>query len=71
MFLAATTAGVATAVGSLVIFAAVTIGTIVGLTLTATRGGYEIRGQWLERWGNIFTALVLVIIGLFVLTGTI
>ena len=71
VFLAATTAGVATAVGSLVIFAAVTIGTIVGLTLTATRGGYEIRGQWLERWGNIFTALVLVIIGLFVLTGTI
>ena len=36
VFLAATTAGVATAVGSLVIFAAVTIGTIVGLTLAAT-----------------------------------
>ncbi len=71
VFLAATTAGVATAVGSLLIFAAVTIGTIVGLTLAATRGGYEIRGQWLEQWGNVFTALVLVIIGLLVLTGTI
>ena len=71
VFLAATTAGVATAVGSVVIFAAVTIGTIVGLTLAATRAGYEIRGQWLERWGNVFTALVLVIIGLLVLTGTI
>jgi len=71
VFLAATAAGVATAIGSLAIFAAVTIGTIVGLTLAATRGGYEIRGQWLERWGNIFTALVLVIIGLLVLTGTI
>jgi nickel/cobalt transporter (NicO) family protein len=71
VFLAATTAGVATAVGSLVIFGAVTIATIVGLTLAATRGGYEIRGQWLERWGNVFTALVLVIIGLLVLTGTI
>ncbi len=71
VFLAAATAGVATAVGSLVIFAAVTIGTIVGLTLAATRGGYEIRGQWLEQWGNVFTALVLVIIGLLVLTGTI
>lgn len=71
VFLAATTAGVATAIGSLVIFAAVTIGTIVGLTLAATRGGYEIRGQWLERWGNIFTALVLVIIGALVLSGTI
>jgi hypothetical protein len=43
----------------------------VGLTLTATRGGYEIRGQRLERWGNAFTALVLVIIGLLVLTSTI
>lgn len=71
VFLAATTAGIATAIGSLVIFAAVTIGTIVGLTVAATRGGYEIRGQWLERWGNVFTALVLVVIGLLVLTGTI
>lgn len=71
VFLAATTAGVATAVGSLVVFAAVTIGTIVGLTLTAARGGYQIRGQWLERWGNVFTALVLVMIGALVLTGTI
>jgi putative Mn2+ efflux pump MntP len=48
---------------------AVTIGTIVGFTLAATRGGYEIRGQWLEQWGKAFTALVLVIIGLLVLTG--
>jgi nickel/cobalt transporter (NicO) family protein len=71
VFLAATAVGVGTAIGSLVIFAAVTITTIVGLTLAATRGGYEIRGQWLERWGNVFTALVLVIIGLLVLTGTI
>ena len=71
VFLAATTAGVATAIGSLVIFAAVTIGTIVGLTLTATRGGYEIHGQWLEQWGNAFTALVLIIIGLLVLTSVI
>jgi nickel/cobalt exporter len=71
VFLAATTAGVATAVGSLVIFAAVTIGTIVGLTLAAARGGYEIQGQWLERWGNVFTALVLVVIGALVLVGVI
>jgi nickel/cobalt transporter (NicO) family protein len=71
VFLAATTAGVATAVGSLVIFAAVTIGTIVGLTLTATKGGYQIRGQWLERWGNSITAATLIAIGLLVLTGAI
>jgi threonine/homoserine/homoserine lactone efflux protein len=71
VFLAATAAGAATAVGSLAIFAAVTIGTIVGLTLAAARGGYEIRGEWLERWGNVFTALVLIGIGALVLTGTI
>ena len=70
-FLAATTAGAATAIGSLAIFAVVTIGTIVGLTLTAARGGYQIRGQWLERWGNAITALVLVVIGALVLTGAI
>ena len=56
VFLAATAAGLVTAVGSLIIFAAVTIGTIVGLTLLACFGGYQIRGQWLERWGNVFTA---------------
>jgi nickel/cobalt transporter (NicO) family protein len=71
VFLAAATAGVATAIGSLVIFAAVTIGTIVGLTLAATRGGYQIRGQWLDRWGNAVTALVLLVIGVLVLTHTI
>jgi nickel/cobalt transporter (NicO) family protein len=71
VFLAAATAGAATAIGSLVVFAAVTIGTIVGLTLTATRGGYEIRGQWLDRWGNAFTAVVLIAIGALVLVGAI
>ena len=71
VFLAATTAGVATAVGSVAIFAAVTIGTIVGLTLAAARGGYQIQGEWLERWGNVFTAVVLVTIGVLVLLGTI
>jgi hypothetical protein len=71
VFLAAATVSVATAIGSLAIFAAVTIGTIVGLTLAAARGGYEIRGVWLERWGNVFTAMVLVVIGGLVLTGVI
>ena len=71
VFLAATTAGVATAVGSVVVFAAVTIATIVGLTLGAARGGYQIHGEWLERWGNVFTAAALAIIGLLVLLGII
>ena len=71
VFLAATTAGVATAVGSVVVFAAVTIGTIMGLTLAAARGGYRVKGDWLERWGNLVTAAVLVAIGVLVLLGLI
>jgi nickel/cobalt exporter len=71
VFLAATTAGATTAIGSLLIFAVVTIATIVGLTLLACRGGYQIQGQWLERWGNAFTALVLITIGGLVLAGLI
>jgi nickel/cobalt exporter len=71
VFLSAAAVGVVTAIGSVVIFAAVTIGTIVGLTLTATRGGYQIRGQWLDRWGNAITAIVLLLIGALVLTGAI
>ena len=71
VFLAATTAGVATAVGSVVIFGAVTIGTIVGLTLGAAKGGYRIRGEWLDRWGNAVTALSLIAIGALVITGII
>jgi nickel/cobalt transporter (NicO) family protein len=71
VFLAATAAGVATAVGSVVIFAAATIGTIVGLTLAAAKGGYQIKGDWLERWGNVITAAVLLVIGVLVLFGVI
>jgi nickel/cobalt exporter len=71
VFLAATTAGVGAAIASLVAFAAVTVTTIVALTLMATIGGYGLRSQWLERWGNAFTALVLVVVGTLVLTGTI
>jgi nickel/cobalt exporter len=71
VFLAATTAGAGAAIASLVVFAAVTITTIVVLTLLATVGGYGLRSHWLERWGNAFTALVLVVVGALVLTGTI
>jgi hypothetical protein len=71
VFLAAAAAGAATAIGSLIAFAVVTILTIVGLTLLATVGGYQVRGNWLDRFGNIITAAVLVVIGALVLTGTI
>jgi cadmium resistance protein CadD (predicted permease) len=71
VFLAATAAGTTTAISSLVVFAAVTIGTIVGLTLLACFGGYQVRGRWLERWGNVFTALVLIVIGALVLRSVV
>jgi hypothetical protein len=71
VFLAATAAGVFAAVGSLVVFSAVTIGTIVGLTVFACFGGYQIQGRWLDRWGNIFTAAVLILIGALVFAGVI
>jgi nickel/cobalt transporter (NicO) family protein len=71
VFLAAATVGIATAIGSILIFAGVTIGTIVGLTVAAACGGYQFRGRWLERWGNVLTAIVLAVIGLLVLVGAI
>jgi len=71
VFLAASAAGVFAALGALVVFAAVTIATIVGLTMFACFGGYQVQGQWLDRWGNLFTAAVLVLIGGLVLFGVI
>ena len=71
VFLAATTAGAGAAVGALVVFALVTIGTIVTLTLFATAGGYQVQAGWLDRWGNLFTAAVLVAIGALVLAGVV
>jgi nickel/cobalt transporter (NicO) family protein len=71
VFLAATASGAGAAVGSLVAFAAVTITTVVSLTLLATFGGYQVHGQWLERWGNAITALVLITIGVLVAAGVI
>jgi nickel/cobalt exporter len=69
VFLAATTAGAAVAIGSVLVFALATIGTIVVLTLIAAAGGYQIRGQWLERWANRITAAILIVIGVLVLAG--
>jgi nickel/cobalt transporter (NicO) family protein len=71
VFLAATAAGAGAAVGALIVFSAVTIGTIAGLTLFACFGGYQLQSRWLDRWGNAFSALVLVTIGALVLTGVI
>lgn len=69
VFLAATTAGAASAIGSLAVFAIVTVATIVGLTVAAAAGGYQLRVKWLDEWGNAFTAVVLIVIGALVLAG--
>jgi nickel/cobalt transporter (NicO) family protein len=71
VFLAATAAGVLASIGALVVFSLVTIATIVGLTLSATFGGYHVQGAWLDRWGNATTALVLLVVGGLVLGGVI
>jgi nickel/cobalt transporter (NicO) family protein len=71
VFLAASAVGTATAAGSLVAFAAVTVATIVALTLLATLSGHQLGANWLERWGNLVTAGVLVAIGALVIAGAI
>ena len=69
VFLAATTAGVVTAVGSLVVFAR--RDDRHDRRADARRRSRRLRDprRWLERWGNVFTAAVLVVIGLLVLLG--
>ncbi len=71
VFLAATAVGAGAAIGSLIAFALGTITTIVTLTLIATVGGYRLRGNWLERWGDALTAATLLVIGALVLSGAI
>jgi nickel/cobalt exporter len=71
VFLAAAAAGVFAAIGALIVFAAVTITTMIGLTLFACFGGYQVHGHWLDQWGNLFTAFVLALIGALVLTSVI
>jgi ABC-type nickel/cobalt efflux system permease component RcnA len=71
VFLAATAAGVGAAVGSLAVFAAVTVATFVVLTLVATLGGYRLGGAWLEKSGNLTTAGMLLLLGVLVFVGVI
>jgi hypothetical protein len=69
VFLAASTAGAGAAIGALIAFAAATIATITLLTVFVAAGGYQVRAAWLDRWGNLFTAGVLLAIGALVLAG--
>jgi putative Mn2+ efflux pump MntP len=67
--LAASAFGVGAVVTVLVIFAALTMVTFVGLTLVGTIAGYQIKGTWLEDNANTVTALVLVAIGVVAYIG--
>jgi hypothetical protein len=67
--LAASAIGGGTVAGVLVTFAAVTVATFVGLTVLATRLGYQIKGEWLERNATSVTALVLIAIGVVAYIG--
>ncbi len=68
VFLAAAAVGTAAAIGALIVFALATIGTIVGLTVAAFLTGYKLEGNWMDRWGNLITAGVLLVIGTLVIT---
>ena len=53
----------------LIVFAVITTGTFVGLTVVATAVGYQFRGEWLERNANTITSLVLIAIGIVAFVG--
>ena len=66
VFLAAGALGLATAIGTLVVFSLVTVGVIVGLTVLGVLAGYQLRGAWVDKSANVITAAVLLIIGVLV-----
>ncbi|GAC1401034.1 MAG: hypothetical protein NVSMB49_14580 [Ktedonobacteraceae bacterium] len=67
--LAASAVGGAAVVGVLGIFAALTIGTFMGLTVLTTLAGYQMKGAWLENNANTITSLVLIAIGVVAFIG--
>jgi hypothetical protein len=75
VFLAASGLGGGVAVGSLLIFASVTIGTIVGLTVLTAMGARLLTGprlsRGIDRGANLLTAVTLLVIGALVVSGTI
>jgi hypothetical protein len=67
--LAASAVGVGAITGVLAVFALLTIGVFVGLTVLATLAGYQVKGEWIERNATTLTALVLMAIGLVAFVG--
>jgi nickel/cobalt transporter (NicO) family protein len=67
--LAASGLGGVAVVSVLGVFAMLTLGTFVGLTVLATVAGYQIKGAWLENHANTITSLVLITIGIVAYIG--
>ena len=67
--LAASAISGAAVIGCLASFTAVTLATFVTLTVAATLAGYQVKGEWLEEYGNVITAIVLIGIGVAVYAG--
>lgn len=67
--IAASTLGLGSVAVVLGAFSAVTLATFVGLTLTATAVGYQMRGEWLEKNAYAITSLVLIAIGIVAYVG--
>jgi nickel/cobalt transporter (NicO) family protein len=67
--LAASAVGGGAVAGVLGVFALLTMGTFIGLTVLATLLGYQIKGAWLENHANTITSLVLIALGLVAFFG--
>jgi nickel/cobalt transporter (NicO) family protein len=68
VFLAAAAVGTGAAIGSLIVFTIVTVATFVALTTLAAAGSYQLTSPWLDRYANIITAVVLIVIGVLIAT---
>ena len=64
VFLAAIAVNIRTAIEVLVVYSLVTMVAMVGLTLAAVWGGYQVQWDWLEHHANHVTAAVLVALGM-------
>ncbi|TWS20571.1 hypothetical protein FK529_04295 [Tsukamurella asaccharolytica] len=63
VFLAASALGGAAAVGTLVTFSIGTVATMVGLTMLGAAAAQRLQSAWLDRFANLLTAAVLIVIG--------
>ena len=71
VFLAAGALGARAAVGSLAVFAMVTIATIVVLTTATAMGARLLTAPWIDRRANLLTAVTLITIGSLISLGMI